>query len=1044
MSRELLLVSSGFAFLVALLWILERRKFSAKEVSLIAVLAALAALGRVSFVAFPSVQPTTFLVITSGAVFGSSVGLAVGAFAPLVSNVFLGHGPWTFFQMLAWGLCGLSAGCLLRCFPRLGIKGFVVFGFVWGYLFGWITNFWHWYTFVYPLNIQTWLATNITSFWFDTAHAITNAICFLVMGYEFILILQRFKGKLSYCHRETAPKFRENISMDQRRGVKKVRTNRTGLLPWGLAAALLGILVSDAVAVDVDVPEGFSASVLEENASGGFDFLPNGDAIAFVADFVNGPRLQIFDANNDGSPILAQVILSLPPTAFGQFVRVSPDGSFAIVGTGGSDTLLRRVDLSNLSVSPLIDAPGNFELVFIDNSSAYLSSNPGGFDPAVPNRISLLELNGAPTLTTIAEIQNTPSGPIDLNSRGDLYYVKGTFAFPPPAGSFTLLRFSRGALSAAAQNGTPLSEGDSEIALALDGGFGMAINRANETFNDIYLSTTGDEVLKISEDGFVPEVFSTVSDPGNASPSVTYLRFSNPGERFEANGPRETVLGAALAAKFFSEFLFAEVAPLPLDSDGDGALDIDELEEGSDPFDRGSVPISLLSPAFALWNGFLRMINILELVNTGDSEMVVDVCLYANDGSLTTRQPILLAPGEQVDLILNDLFGFAVNSIGLVKLEFHGSLDGRLSFYRPAEKGSGFDFVFSVALSNAVFGKIAAAFNTFQPSLAAVERENRVEAWLSIANLSNATKRYAVKKFDQRGALLERKTVEVAAFSRVDTEAGHVVPGPSRVGQLVVEPEDSASPNLVQLIRYGRSSDGSSIGTGYNFASALLARAGSGRPMVSPISRELGGQNWLEVMNCLEKLVRATVRCFGSDSRLLREWQLELDGLSQLHLNVSQDLFPGESGHCVVTPHTKESIVSQSMRYFNNPDSGAIAAISGFQLQEVLGSSLFGTYNLFLGMDNVLRVLNPSSKDALLRLLVNSQSGVVERNETVPAHGVLEFLLHNTAVFGTSRDSYGVVQLISPDQGQLVAETARSRLVPETGELDYHVSTPVR
>src|SRR3989338_8817030 len=172
------MINSGFIFFCfALLFMagyvlwFERKPMSNKEIVLISVLAALASLGRVPFAVIPSTQPTTFFFIFSGYVFGSLTGFVVGIIAPLVSNIFLGQGPWTVVQMFAWGLCGLSAGVLGKIYPQAPRRVFLIFAFVWGYLFGWIMNLWYWLSFVYPLNATTWFYTNVSSFWFDTVHA---------------------------------------------------------------------------------------------------------------------------------------------------------------------------------------------------------------------------------------------------------------------------------------------------------------------------------------------------------------------------------------------------------------------------------------------------------------------------------------------------------------------------------------------------------------------------------------------------------------------------------------------------------------------------------------------------------------------------------------------------------------------------------------------------------------------------------------------------------------------------------------------------------
>lgn len=176
----------------------ERRRVAPAEIAVIATLAALAGVGRVPFAAIPSVQPTTFLVLVCGYVFGPAAGFIIGSIAAFSSNFFLGHGPWTPWQMLAWGLAGLSGGLLSRgksAFPRW-LFGAVAF--FWGFVFGWILNLWHWLSFVYPLTIQSLVATNITGIGFDLMHALSNFLFMIFLGAELAAILQRFKRRLSY------------------------------------------------------------------------------------------------------------------------------------------------------------------------------------------------------------------------------------------------------------------------------------------------------------------------------------------------------------------------------------------------------------------------------------------------------------------------------------------------------------------------------------------------------------------------------------------------------------------------------------------------------------------------------------------------------------------------------------------------------------------------------------------------------------------------------------------------------------------------------
>src|SRR5207237_3686143 len=100
-----LALAGGFAWY-------ERSRPDARIVALVATLAALAALGRIAFAAMPNVKPTTDIVLISGYALGPAPGFVVGALAGLTSNFFFGQGPWTPWQMAAWGITGLIGASL--------------------------------------------------------------------------------------------------------------------------------------------------------------------------------------------------------------------------------------------------------------------------------------------------------------------------------------------------------------------------------------------------------------------------------------------------------------------------------------------------------------------------------------------------------------------------------------------------------------------------------------------------------------------------------------------------------------------------------------------------------------------------------------------------------------------------------------------------------------------------------------------------------------------------------------------------------------------
>ena len=96
----------------------ERSRPSARMVAVVATLAAVAALGRDAFVALPDVKPITAIALVVGYALGPLPGFTVGAIGMLASNMMLGQGPYTPWQMAAWGLVGLAGALLGRVSGR--------------------------------------------------------------------------------------------------------------------------------------------------------------------------------------------------------------------------------------------------------------------------------------------------------------------------------------------------------------------------------------------------------------------------------------------------------------------------------------------------------------------------------------------------------------------------------------------------------------------------------------------------------------------------------------------------------------------------------------------------------------------------------------------------------------------------------------------------------------------------------------------------------------------------------------------------------------
>jgi hypothetical protein len=175
----------------------ERRRPPSRLVALVAALAALAIAGRVLFTPIPNVQGTTDVVVLSGYALGPLPGFVVGAVAALVSNFFLGQGPWTPWQMLGWGMAGVGGGALAATVgTRLGRWPLAVFCAAAGFAFGAWMDLFTVMAFAADRSAASYLTVAGVSFPFNAAHAIGNALLCLALGPAFVRMLVRFRDRL--------------------------------------------------------------------------------------------------------------------------------------------------------------------------------------------------------------------------------------------------------------------------------------------------------------------------------------------------------------------------------------------------------------------------------------------------------------------------------------------------------------------------------------------------------------------------------------------------------------------------------------------------------------------------------------------------------------------------------------------------------------------------------------------------------------------------------------------------------------------------------
>ena len=202
-----------------------------RDIMPVVVLAALAAAGRILFAPFPDFKPVSAIAIIAGVAFGRRSGFMVGALAALASNFFFGQGPWTPWQMYAWGLVGYLAGVLAqtglfsgaithgnlptenalaevpaqrkpsdaagarRASIILAASPLYIYGFISGPLYGVILNLWSIIGFYHPQDALQFAAVYAAALPFDIMHGVATVVFLLALYAPWHRKLERVKRK---------------------------------------------------------------------------------------------------------------------------------------------------------------------------------------------------------------------------------------------------------------------------------------------------------------------------------------------------------------------------------------------------------------------------------------------------------------------------------------------------------------------------------------------------------------------------------------------------------------------------------------------------------------------------------------------------------------------------------------------------------------------------------------------------------------------------------------------------------------------------------
>ena len=438
--------------------------------------------------------------------------------------------------------------------------------------------------------------------------------------------------------------------------------------------------------------------------------------------------------------------------------------------------------------------------------------------------------------------------------------------------------------------------------------------------------------------------------------------------------------------------------------------------------------------AYLSWNSFLSMINIVELVNKSSSPQSILLTVYDTTGNANSQITVNLLANSQNDIILNDLSGFRDNSYGLVALKYSSEdIEARLSVYRLSKITNNFDYAYSTSKLQNLRGITSVAFNTMQPSENINDANLTVANWLSITNPDPINSQsFTIYRYDQSGNLITTKDIFVPAFGRYDIEGGHETPGRQRVGFNRIVPNDLNADYFASIVRYGvdhgRERD-------FQFAYPIFAEQGDANQKFMSISNGGNAQNWIEITNVSDQIATISLESYSSSGQAIGQNAIvSITPNSQYHYYASQNLDAGASGILKIT--SNNAIIAHSLFYFysSERDINSMYGLASLKLNSGAGS-----YNLFLGMSNWLKISNLSnqSKTASIKLYLGSQL-LTEQSFTISSLATIELPLHEQNRFNTIANSYGTVE-ISGDG--LSSHVLRVRSI--NNEIDFVFPTEV-
>ena len=185
-------VSVAVAILALVLFVagFEQKAIGTRRTVLVSIMIALCIVGRL----IPFFKPVTALVVLCAIYLGPQAGFYTGALSALLSNFIFGQGPWTPFQMLAWGLIGLLAGLLAKPLQKSRVW-LLLYGLFAAVAFSAVMDVWSVLWMSGTVSASAYLAALLTALPHTALYAVSNLLFLWLCAKPIGDKLQRIKIK---------------------------------------------------------------------------------------------------------------------------------------------------------------------------------------------------------------------------------------------------------------------------------------------------------------------------------------------------------------------------------------------------------------------------------------------------------------------------------------------------------------------------------------------------------------------------------------------------------------------------------------------------------------------------------------------------------------------------------------------------------------------------------------------------------------------------------------------------------------------------------